>query len=229
MYRVVDNQADFLLINKDPGVDFHKGEGEAGLPALLREREGIAELYPVHRLDKMTSGLLLFAKNRETAKELAKQFAGGEVRKYYLAISDRRPKKKQGLVAGDMAKSRRGAWKLLRSKENPARTRFVSLALSEGLRLFILRPLTGKTHQLRVALKSVGAPALGDPLYHPGECKKDQMPDRGYLHAYFLVFKLGDRTHEFICLPDIGKYFLTREFLSTAAGLGKPDNLFPGG
>lgn len=226
MYKVVENQPDFLLINKDSGVDFHKGEGEIGLPAMLREREGIAELFPVHRLDKMTSGLLLFAKNRETAKELAAQFAKGEVQKCYLAISDRRPKKKQGVVVGDMAKSRRGSWKLLRSKENPARTRFISMALSEGLRLFILKPLTGKTHQLRVALKSVGAPALGDPLYHPEEYKKGQLPDRGYLHAYYLSFKLGLEPHEFVCLPDTGKHFLRLEFLSLVSKLERPWDLF---
>jgi len=63
-----------------------------------------------------------------------------------------------------MLKARRGAWKLARSKESPALTEFVSTSLGQGLRLFLLRPYTGKTHQLRVAMKSLGAPIIGDVM-----------------------------------------------------------------
>ena len=149
MFSIVEDHQDFLLINKDPGISFHKDGDFPGLPMLLREKLGLAELFPVHRLDKMTSGLLVFAKNRETAQELGKEFASGKVEKYYLALSDLRPKKKQGLIKGDMVRSRRGTWKLSRSMHNPAITRFVSLPLGEGFRLFILRPFTETCVQSR--------------------------------------------------------------------------------
>jgi tRNA pseudouridine32 synthase/23S rRNA pseudouridine746 synthase len=180
MYRVIENHKDFLLIDKHPGIDFHKGSKPAGLVDILKSDLVIKELYTVHRLDRVTSGLLLFAKTSEAAKDLSRQFRNRQVEKYYLAISDGRPKKKQGLVKGDMERARRGGWKLLRSMQKPAITQFISYSLGDRLRLFILKPHTGKTHQLRVALKSIGAPVLGDPLYHK---KGDSRPDRTYLQA----------------------------------------------
>lgn len=226
MFTIVQDHDDFLLINKAPGVSFHK-EGETpGLPMLLREKLGFPQLFPVHRLDKMTSGLLLFAKNRETAQDLAKQFASSKVEKYYLALSDRVPKKKQGLIQGDMVRSRRGTWKLLRSMTNPAVTRFVSLPLWEGFRLFVLRPLTGKTHQLRVALKSVGAPAFGDTLYHP-EYVEGPQADRGYLHSFSLAFHLAGSYYHFVCPPEHGKLFSEPGFLEVLSKLQEPWTLFP--
>jgi tRNA pseudouridine32 synthase/23S rRNA pseudouridine746 synthase len=204
MYRVIENHKDFLLIDKHPGIDFHKGSKPAGLVDILKSDLVIKELYTVHRLDRVTSGLLLFAKTSEAAKDLSRQFRNRQVEKYYLAISDGRPKKKQGLVKGDMERARRGGWKLLRSMQKPAITQFLSYSLGDRLRLFILKPHTGKTHQLRVALKSIGAPVLGDPLYHK---KGDSRPDRTYLHSYALRFYLGGAGYEFVHRPDRGELF----------------------
>ena len=118
-----------------------------------------------------------------------------QVKKQYLAISDHKPKKKQGLIQGDMAKGRRGAWLLTRSQENPAITRFTSLSLGEGRRLFFLSPLTGKTHQLRVAMKSLGAPILRDALYGGSPA------DRVYLHAWRLSLVYGGEPWRFELAP----------------------------
>ena len=93
-------------------------------------------LYPVHRLDKVTSGLVLLARDTEANRELSMAFAERKVEKAYLAISDQKPLKKQGWVKGDMIKGRRGAWMLTRSQDNPAVTRFVSQPLETGGRLF---------------------------------------------------------------------------------------------
>lgn len=82
-----------------------------------------------------------------------------------------------------MEKSRNGAWKLCHRKENPAVTQFSSISLEPSLRHFILQPTTGKTHQLRVAMKSLGSPILGDKLY------AGSVADRVYLHAYQLEFE----------------------------------------
>jgi len=188
MYKLIVDHKEFLLISKDPGVSFHKEDHIEGLHEKIKSDLNINTLYSVHRLDKMTSGLLIFAKNVNIARELAYKFTHRMVEKYYLAISDRRPRKKQGTVRGDMKKSRRGSWKLTRGNENPAITSFYSYSIGEGLRLYLLRPYTGKTHQLRVAMKSIGAPVLGDSMYH----KREEGPacDRGYLHSYALRFEL---------------------------------------
>jgi len=202
VYHVISETTDYLLVDKAPGIALHKDQTEAGLAMRIKAERGLPELLPVHRLDKVTSGLLLFAKHPQAAAILSGQFARREVEKFYLAISDQKPRRKQGLIIGDMAKARRGGWKLLHSKNNPAITQFFSLSLAPGLRLFLLKPHTGKTHQLRVALKSEGAPILGDPLYH-----SDTASDRTYLHAYSLSFDwLGERIS--VCsLPQVGQYF----------------------
>ena len=225
MYSIVKEHTDFLLVNKDPGVSFHKEGDFPGLPSRLRADLGLAQLFPLHRLDKMTSGLLLFARNKRTAQELGAEFARGRVEKYYLALSDMRPKKKQGLVKGDMLRSRRGTWKLSRSLLNPASTRFVSLSLGDGFRLFLLRPLTGKTHQLRVALKSIGAPAFGDSRYHPGQAAGNQ-PDRGYLHSFSLAFHLSGAYYHFISPPTQGLLFTAPGFVKMLPQLQEPWRLF---
>ncbi|MFW1677105.1 TIGR01621 family pseudouridine synthase [Pontibacter sp. JAM-7] len=203
MYRIIQETADFLVVDKAPGVAMHKDQAESGLVMQIKADLALSALLPVHRLDKVTSGVLLFAKHPQAASLLSQQFARREVEKFYLAISDQKPRRKQGLIVGDMERSRRGGWKLLRSRENPAITQFFSTSLSSGLRLFLLKPHTGKTHQLRVALKSEGAPILGDWQYHSAS----QGIDRTYLHAYSLQFHWDGQPVTVCSPPSNGQYF----------------------
>ncbi|EEX41440.1 pseudouridylate synthase LSU rRNA-specific [Vibrio furnissii CIP 102972] len=162
----------------------------------VAKQSGDAQLYLVHRLDKMTSGILLLARNAKAASELSKGFAERQVEKFYLALGSKKPKKKQGLISGDMERSRRASWKLLTSQTNPAVTQFFSLAAEPGERLFLCKPYTGKTHQIRVALKSVGSGIVGDPIYNAGN-----QADRGYLHAFALRFSYAGETYQWVCDP----------------------------
>lgn len=219
MYKLLDKNEHFIVIDKNQGVDFHSSADGKSLITHVREMENEKNLFPVHRLDRMTSGLILFAKNKQAARGLSLLFQNRKIEKYYLAISDKKPKKSQGLIAGDMERTRRGAWKLLRSKNNPAQTRFFSKAYGNGLRLFILRPLTGKTHQLRVALKSIGAPAMGDPIYYRGESKNH---DRGYLHSYALRFDYLGTSYCYVSLPDNGNLFNDERFLVALENFKEP-------
>lgn len=187
----------FWLINKPIGWTVQKDEQAPGVLAWLTEQTGLSAL-PVHRLDKPTSGLLLVAKTNYANRQLSMAFQDKKIAKTYIAISDAKPKKKQGWVKGDMAKSRRGQYKLLRSTENPAVTQFQSIALEGGLRGFLLTPKSGKTHQLRVAMKSLGSPILGDAQYAGTEA------ERVYLHAWSLSFSFDEKDYNFECLPDDG-------------------------
>lgn len=220
MYDIIENHPNFVVIYKKPDTSFHSESGTPGLFETLKQREGFAELFPVHRLDKVTSGLLVMAKDAATNLALTQAFAEREVEKYYLAISSKKPTKKQGLVKGDMVQARRGAWKLLPEYRNPAITQFFSKGLGEGKRLFILKPHTGKTHQLRVALKSLGAPILGDELYG-GQCPAD----RTYLHAFSLAFTLGKRHYRFTVMPRDGGYFVGDDFAVALNDWREPWNL----
>lgn len=169
---------------KPAGVAFHSDDDAPGFVELVRQEKG-AQCFPVHRLDKVTSGILLFAKTAEANREFSRQFRNSELNKLYLALSNKKPKKKQGWIKGDMEKARNGSYKLVRSQLNPAVTRFSSSSFEGELGrqyLFLLQPHTGKTHQLRVALKSIGSPILGDERYAGGKAS------RCFLHAWQLRF-----------------------------------------
>ena len=212
MYDIVENNPEFVVVYKKPGASFHSESGEPGLFETVKQLEKFPALFPVHRLDKVTSGLLLMAKTPEINRQLIDAFSQRQVQKYYLAISAKKPNKKQGLIKGDMTPARRGAWKLLPAQENPAVTQIFSKSISAGRRLFIVKPHTGKTHQIRVALKSIGAPILGDGLY--GDSVQAEASDRCYLHAYSLAFSLSGKSYRFIELPREGEFFGDELFVS---------------
>jgi len=199
--QIVFQHSDFLIVNKPENLSFHNDKEEIGCFNQLKNQLEI-DLWPVHRLDKMTSGLLIVAKSKIAATQIGQMFEQREINKTYLAISDKKPKKKQGTITGDMKKSRSGSWKLCHSKTNPAVTSFKSQSIQAGIRLFKITPKTGKTHQIRVALKSLGSPILGDNRYGGSNA------DRGYLHAFKLMFDWNGQPIDVQVIPEDGKYFL---------------------
>ncbi|WP_171041628.1 pseudouridine synthase [Pseudoalteromonas phenolica] len=199
MLKVISDEADFIVAVKPAGLSFHSEQG-AGFVALL-EAQQTYKLYPVHRLDKVTSGLIVLAKSSQAAASLTELFSNRLVDKFYLAITEGKPKKKQGWIKGDMSASRRGTYKLEKTSNNPAVTRFYSTSLGEGLRGVILKPFSGKTHQLRVAMKSISSPILGDTAY------TSSPSDRVYLHAFALSFQWQRQDKYFSYLPESGKEF----------------------
>jgi tRNA pseudouridine32 synthase/23S rRNA pseudouridine746 synthase len=201
IYRVITRTDDFVAISKAPGVSVHRDDASHGLVETVAAELGYPRLFLVHRLDRMTSGLLLLATSAAACAALAALFAQRRVEKYYLALSDRRPARKQGQVRGDMERARNGSWRLSRGQTDPAVTHFFSRSLAPGLRLFVLRPGTGKTHQLRVAMKSLGAPILGDDRYGGSDA------DRGYLHAYALRFQHAGQPITLLDRPLQGEHF----------------------
>ena len=192
------SEDDFFVFYKPAGVSFHS-EQCAGF-VVLAEKLVNEKLYPVHRLDKVTSGLIILSRNKEAAAEFTTLFSDHKINKFYLAVSDAKPKKKQGWIKGDMQKSRRGAFKLLKTQTNPAITRFYSTSIRPGLRAYLLKPYSGKTHQLRVAMKSLGAPILGDSTYAGS---KDE---RTNLHAYALQFSYKGQLKEYRCGYTFGSH-----------------------
>lgn len=226
MFKIITQTDDFVIVSKNTNVNFHdEGDLGAGLFSqvkhYMRQQFDVKELYPIHRLDKITSGLLIFAKNYESAKIFGELFNNHQVEKYYLAISDKKPTKKQGLIKGDMAKSRRGMFKLMRTMDNPAITQFFSYNIGNKQRLYILKPHSGKTHQLRVALSSIGAPLLGDPLYD-SKNKTSSITDRGYLHAFALRFEFLGQRYEFVLAPSDGEYYLSDTCREEIAEIKQP-------
>jgi 23S rRNA (cytosine1962-C5)-methyltransferase len=158
-----------LVINKPAGMNTHAPTpytGE-GIYEWLRNREPRwASLAIIHRLDKETSGLLAFSKTSEANRSLTQQFTEGRVTKEYILITDQLPSKgdfvrKSALVrAGERYMSRPA-----HAGSSEAETRFHVLK-TQGKRTFVrAKPLTGRTHQIRVHAAESGIPISGDSLY----------------------------------------------------------------
>jgi tRNA pseudouridine32 synthase/23S rRNA pseudouridine746 synthase len=216
LIEVLFEHPDFVVVNKPSNICVQNESHQSGILPLLCEQLKVEQLWLVHRLDKITSGILILAKHPRAAAVFGQMFEQKKIEKYYLAVSAKKPKKKQGAIKGGMKKVRDGKWMLDSSETAVAISQFFSFSISAGLRLFLVKPLTGKTHQIRVALKSVGSPILGDELY------KGESADRTYLHAYCIRFTYQAQLICIICRPDKGDVFVSDDTSQQIAQLATP-------
>lgn len=219
MFTPIDilfEHSDFVIVNKPDNIAVQNEKNQPGILPLLCQQLKLDKLWLIHRLDKVTSGILIVAKNAKAAAVFGELFENRKIEKYYLAMSIKKPKKKQGAVKGGMKKVRDGKWMLDNSQTNQALSQFFSFSIAAGLRLFLIKPLTGKTHQIRVALKSLGSPILGDELY------KGEVSDRTYLHAYCVRFEYQQQLIEVLCQPNIGSFFTQKETQAQITNLKTP-------
>ena len=150
---------------------------------------------PMHRLDRDTSGCLLFARNPKARARFQQAFETGAVSKSYLAVLDGAVDSEQGVIELPVAKvsSASGGWRMVASEGGKqAMTRWRKLAEADGQTLVEFRPATGRTHQIRIhAARGLGAAIVGDPVYSlPDDAELGDMtlPDSGMLlHAWRLV------------------------------------------
>ncbi len=172
---VLHEDEHLLVVHKPAGCNTHAPSPYAGegIYDWLKHREPRwASLAIIHRLDKETSGVLVFGKTSRANRSLTEQFAGREVRKKYLLLTDREPPEHEFTarsriirageryvsgVHGDEAETRFG---VPASAGSPSR-------LKAGLRIIEAEPLTGRTHQIRVHLRHLGFPISNDPIYGP--------------------------------------------------------------
>jgi len=128
---------------------------------------------PVHRLDTDTSGCLLLARNPKALKRFAAAFEARQVAKRYLGILAGVPELKEGTVELALSKisSAEKGWRMIPARKGkPALTEWRVIAEAGGRALVEFRPVTGRTHQLRVhAASGIGIPLLGDPVYGDGK------------------------------------------------------------
>ena len=215
---VIYEDADLAVINKPAGMMVHAGAGATDsarnrgtlVNALLHRFRQLSsdELRPgiVHRLDKETSGLILVAKNDDAHRRLAAQFAQRKVKKMYIALVHGWMKEQKGTIKTPIARDvhRRTRMTTRSSSGRSAVTHYeVKQQLDSPYGKFSLLEVridTGRTHQIRVHLSSIGHSVVGDALYGPaGELKsKSAKPislNRNFLHAHSLQF-LQPRTAE---------------------------------
>ncbi|NGX55633.1 MAG: Ribosomal large subunit pseudouridine synthase D [Chlamydiae bacterium] len=187
---------ELLVINKPAGLVVHPGAGHSsgtlvnGLLFHCKQLKAAESLRPgiVHRLDKGTSGLLVAAKNEEAQMKLSTLFANRQVHKEYLAICISNPGNR--LIDQPIGRHpvRRKEMTILKERGREAQTETHSLVHNGELSLVRLIPKTGRTHQLRVHLKSIRAPILGDPVYGNHYLNKKYGLTHQLLHAEILRF-----------------------------------------
>lgn len=210
------------VIHKPNDLSFHSDDKRQGIVSLVKTCYPDDTLFPIHRLDKVTSGLMVFARSTESNRALSVMLENKQVEKYYLALTGRKPKKKQGSVIGDMQKGRGGSYLLTRQKTRPAITRYFVKSVNgrdPKLWLFLLKPETGKTHQLRVAMKSMGCSILGDQRYSGG------IMDRAYLHAYRMRFDLFGRRYQLTDNLFVGKFFDLQDERTVVDNFSAPETM----
>ena len=213
---ILFDHPDFVVVNKPSNISVQNESHQPGLLPILCQQLNIEKLWLVHRLDKITSGILILAKHSQAAAVFGHLFEQKKIEKYYLAISAKKPKKKQGAIKGGMKKVRDGKWMLDNSDTAVAISQFFSFSIYPGIRLFLVKPLTGKTHQIRVALKSIGSPILGDELY------KGASSDRTYLHAYCIRFNYQEQPICIMCPPNKGDVFVSDNTKQQISSLVSP-------
>jgi len=182
--------AEFVAVAKASGDLVIPDRAGSGGPTLFdRTREQLGgTLLLVHRLDRGTSGVLLFARSTGAQRELSGQFEAGLVEKEYRALVDGAPIADSGRIEAPLGKGRKGRMKIDPAGKASA-TRWEVLRRFPAHTWISARPETGRTHQIRVHLASLGLPLVGDDKYNFSG--KDPVIARLALHAFAISFSLG--------------------------------------
>ncbi len=180
-----------------------------GLQLALRDGRRFEPLL-IHRLDRLTTGVLLFARQHEAARALAHTWAEGGVDKRYLAVVRGDPGERPIVASGAIGPDPLSPGRFRVTREGrPARTELRRIAASGDLALVEVRPLTGRTHQVRVHLAHAGFPVVGDALYGSGGGAP-----RPFLHASALTLphpRSGKRLRiEAPLPPDMAAFLATQ-------------------
>ena len=174
-----------VVVNKPAGlpvIPLRTGKGPS-LRELLVEELGGAPCWVVHRIDRETSGVVLFARDSESHRRLSRMFEHREIRKTYVAVVRGRPVPPEGTIELALVRDRDNPTRMTvarragkpaqpmageparRMAGKPSRTEYRTLEVFRGYSLVELRPVTGRMHQVRVHLAAIGHPRAVDPLY----------------------------------------------------------------
>jgi len=185
--QIIHKDEHILVINKPAGLPVLPDGWDQNAPYLVKMlEEEHGKLWIVHRLDKITSGVIVFALDKETHRALNIQFENRETDKIYHAIVEGDPKWNERVakhpLRANVGNKHRTA--VDDRKGKPSETRFRVLKRYQDAALVEAKPMTGRTHQIRVHAYALGHPLLGDVLYNAFESHIIQRPA---LHAYSLI------------------------------------------
>ena len=191
-----------LVIDKPAGLAVHGGPSATDTKGDHLERYFDALRFGLprapalaHRLDRDTSGCLILGRHPKALRKLGKLFQEGRIEKTYLTIVKGAPEQLSGRIEAPLKKqTRKAGWRMITAspKEEGAKdaiTTYRVTAGGAGFSLIEAKPKTGRTHQIRVHLASLGCPILGDPLY--GDLTKQERAQPMMLHAWRLIVPLS--------------------------------------
>lgn len=185
-----------LIANKPAGLVVHPTKGHYintlanGVVHYWLERGESHRFRPIHRLDQDTSGVLAVAKNGYAHQFVSEQFQEGNVQKMYLAIVQGVPAQDEGTVDGPIDRDpERRHIRIVTPSGAPSVTRYEVVERFADAALVRVKPVTGRTHQIRVHMKHIGHPLVGDELYNEAVAARGAFPiSRQALHAETLSF-----------------------------------------
>ncbi len=190
--RVLYETDDYIAVDKPEGVVSVAEAGRGGLPELIKPHYA-GKLYPVHRLDRGASGVIVFAKNAAAHRHLNGAFDRREVQKTYLAVVDGLPASNRGQINAPIREFGSGRMGVDPKRGKPSTTDWKVAERFDAATLLRVSPATGRRHQIRAHLYHIGHPILGDLRY--GDKARQQAFPRLMLHALSLEFALpsGER------------------------------------
>jgi len=193
---IIYEDNDVIVIDKPANLLVHPADSNSKSEA-RNPKPTLIDFFPkaklVHRLDRDTSGLMVMAKNEKSFEFLKNQFKNRQIKKKYLALVQGKLKDKKGIIVKSISKSRRRGGSQTTTpigKRREAITRYEVIKEYPNYSLLEASPETGRTHQIRVHLASIGHPLAGDEKY---KFKRQSFPKhlkRQFLHAGYLQFTL---------------------------------------
>ena len=201
---VIDDNENFIVVNKNSGISVQGGtKSKKNLIDIFAKSNFFKNQkpYSVHRLDKETSGVFIIAKNRSTAQLFTSLFRLRKVHKTYLAICHGEINNKSGELNDDLIR-----YDLNKKIIEKAKTIYKVLDNNYDFSLVKLQPITGRKHQLRKQLYSLGHPICGDNKYNINFKNKNK---NLMLHSYEIKFMLNNKKYTYkALLPNYFKNFL---------------------
>ena len=188
--RILENNDDFIVIDKSPGVPVQGGtKSKKNLIDILASSEFFKDTkpFPVHRLDKETSGIMIISKNHNSARLLTTLFRLRKIHKTYLAVCHGHISKKKGELKNELI-----TFENDKKKIEKAITYYKVLSETNTTSFLELKPVTGRKHQLRKQLALIDNPIVGDKKYILSN-KKIKSDKDLMIHAYSLKFYINNK------------------------------------
>lgn len=170
--EIIYQDNDIIALNKPPGISvIHDRGGSESIIEKIQKKSGFEDTLVIHRLDKDTSGILLLARNADAHRRYCQLFEESKPRKIYIALVMGRPDEDSGEIDAPLMQDKHNSLKMAVDvkKGKDSQTRWQLLADFGRLSLVAARPLTGRTHQIRVHFQYAGFPLAIDPLYSSNE------------------------------------------------------------